>query len=740
MPRFRFAFLLYLLAIASTVLAAGRELAPRQLGESAYRQSFPAIASNGGRFLTLWREERRDFGVQIMGSLSDANGRRISPESFVVVPNANPTWMQLVPVGDGYTLFWYHSPEITHMVDLDANGRVLASRRLDVPYHIRRDIVWDGTHFLMAFRHAAAVFNKAEAVIFTRQGEIVRRGIAIDNDLYSVDAILSGGKFFVVTTSHHGLTTYRIEGDGSVESSVVVSRYAGSPYQTIHPLAIDRGDGSVLLAWSAGDTLRSELLTAVVSASGEITEPRLVAARDAKSSVIIPLLLARGTDRYVLTFMEQVVKNSVVDTVLSALTLDAAGVILDPPAEPVSIGVWMPALASNGNVTAVAYTPETYLLQRLEQRVIDARGRISEPEVHSIALSRQIQPVLGAGGGRYVAAFEEQSDKSRIRLASLDAFGEPESNRSIGDGLLPEGDLVWNGTEYLFAYYSDSAIRGVRLDAFGQPIDVTPLNIGGANAANLDIDVTWAGDKWIVVWNDPYKAWLSTISRGGDVRQRGELKLDAPLPEHFTRTLGDITIAADGTRLLVAWTERQYPPCMMPICGSGPETAFVKRFQHEGAPSTRAIQIDTGVNHLVLASSGEEYVLLTDTHAGTKVLVIDDDYAMTFLATRTFPAGLSDIIWDGEEYVMAQRYRFLWPHHLVITRFDRDLEETAPPRGIQTLRSDEHVPPSIASAIPGDAVVAIAEGDAVTGSRAVVYAERDMPLLPGPPPRRRAVH
>src|SRR5687767_5049931 len=106
MPRSRFALaLLLFLSITSTAFGAGRELAPRSLGESPYRESFPAIAANGGRFLTLWREERREFGVQIMGSLSDATGRRISPESFVVIPNANPTWMQLVPTGDGYTLF-----------------------------------------------------------------------------------------------------------------------------------------------------------------------------------------------------------------------------------------------------------------------------------------------------------------------------------------------------------------------------------------------------------------------------------------------------------------------------------------------------------------------------------------------------------------------------------------------------------------------------------------------------------
>lgn len=739
MPRSRFGLaLLLLLLITSTVFAAGRELAPQQLGESPYRESFPAIASNGGRFLTLWREERRDFGVQIMGSLSDTSGQRVSPESFVVVPNANPTWMQLVPTGNGYTLFWYHSPEVTNMVDLDANGRVLASRRLDVPYHIRRDIAWNGTHFLMAFKHSAGISNKAEALLFRRDGQIVRSGIPIDDDLFAVEAIVSGGSFFVLTTSYTGMTAYRITDDGVVSEQLLEARRANSPYMPIHPLAVDRGDGSVLLAWSAGDTARSELLTAVIAPGRDMTEPRLILARNAAQRVLIPLLLSRGTDRYVLTFAE-VGSTGFIEYSLSALTLDASGTVLEDPTERVPIGIWSATAASNGSVTVVAYTPQLGLDQRLEQRIVDARARISQPEVHSIARSRHLQPILSAGGGRYLAAFEERSDKSTIHVSSIDSLGTPQVHRAVGEGQVPRSDLVWNGSEYFFAFFQDSAVRALRLDVVGRAIDPTPLYIGGANAGTRNIAVAWNGERWTVVWNDHYGAQLASVSAGGVVRQHGDLRLDAPRPANTHRTLWDVAIAVDESRLLVAWTENYIEQCLMPICQSSLQNAWLRRFQLEGAPSTRVIPIETDVIGVTMTASGDEYVLLTDTHAGTKALVIDDDYGMTFLATATFPAGLSDVTWDGEEFVMAQRYRRIWPNHLVITRFDRELNETAPPRGIETLKSDERARPSIASAMHGDALVAIAEGDAVNGSRAVVYSERDMPLLPGPPQRRRAV-
>ena len=728
--------LVLLLAITSPLLGAGRELAPREFGPSAYRASWPAVASAGGKFLTAWREERMGFGTHIVGSFSDGAGRRSSP-SFLVVPHANPSWMQLVPRGDGFTLFWAQYFDRTHMVDLDLSGRVLAARLLDLPYHIQRDIAWNGEHFLIAFRHSAAVTNKSEAMMFTRTGEIVRSGIMLDPAMYWADIAVSGNAFLLVTTGFGGLFVQRITREAASTPVEMEAPRFGTQYRPQRPVVVSRGDGSLLVVWSAGDSTRSELKSAIVSAGGALSEARLLLARDARKTILHPLNLAPAGDRYVLALAEyQTTGNA--EYLLGSMLLDAAGDVVAQTPEGVRIGFWAPVAASAGPVTVVASTPWESFRQTVMQHTIDGSGNVSAAEAASFMPARQRQPILGAGGGRFVAVWEERTDRPRVRLASLDAFGEPQADRMAdGEKQLLEGDLVWNGTEYLFVYVESSNVRAVRLDAGGDAIDREPMSLGGANAYVHTIATTWTGDRWAVAWVDGYRAWLATVSRAGIATPARELDLRSPLPEGWMRWLNSIAIAADGERLLVAWIESQVPNC--DLC-QGTPTAWVMRFTLGGAPSTRAVKIDSPVNHVALATSGEEYVLLTDSVSATTATLIDDDYGMTFLDSRSFAAGLSDLIWDGDEFVMAQRHRKEWSRHLVVTRFDRTLTLSGPPRGVETMLADEHVPPSIAAVMSGDALVAVSEGDAVQGSKAVVYAERDMDVLPAwPPPRRRAV-
>jgi hypothetical protein len=729
---------LIILFLTTSIHGAGRPIAPRDLGPSPWRQSFPAMASADGRFLTVWREERREFGVHIMGSLSDASGRRASNASFLIVPNANPVWMQLVPRADGYTLFWTHSFDVTHMVDLDLDGRVLASRRLDVPYHIQRDIAWNGTHFLMAFKHAAGISHNAEAILFTREGEVVRRGMPIDPQLFNVDVEVGGDAFVVVTAGFDGMFAHRVTADGGVQQTTIVPKRFDTQNRPLRPLAISRGDGTLLVVWSAGDPSRSELRSAVLSESGEIGEGRLIAARNADRRLLQPLLLTRNGGEYTLTFAET--DPRLVDpTEVVTMTLDAAGARIRESEPVVLEGGSLPAAASNGSVVAVTYALG-FLPQRLLQRAIHASGAAGVPEFVAIARARQRQPILGAGGGRFVAAFTEQAEKFSARLASLDAFGEPRSNRFVAtDAEVRASDLAWNGNEYLLVYRG-SGIQAVRLDADGNSIDPQPLQFGGG----IPVDhaaVTWTGDKWLVVWTTAHETYYAHVSAAGVVTAHGKFELRTQLPEGWFRTLGTLAIGATRTHLLVAWIETQYPPCLMPVCGGQVTKVFLQRFNHTGVPSTNyGVAVAGDPSRVTMISTGEEYLLLIDSIEKTEALLLSSGAATSLLARQSFPAGLSDVIWDGREFVMAQRHRREWPGHLVVTRFDKSLHETVPPRGVLTLKSDETEAPSIAAVMQGDALVAIAEGDPFDGSRAVVYAERDMEPLPGwPPPRRRAV-
>ena len=89
--------------------------------------------------------------------------------------------------------------------------------------------------------------------------------------------------------------------------------------------------------------------------------------------------------------------------------------------------------------------------------------------------------------------------------------------------------------------------------------------------------------------------------------------------------------------------------------------------------------------------------------------------------------------WDGSSYAVALRY-FGVRWHLSVTHLDRDLNVIGASRGTETLPPDLFVAPSIAGSF-----VAVQEGDAAEGARAVVYRETDMQPLPAPPSAPRNV-
>lgn len=737
MTRPRILALLLSLVLASSALAAGRPLAPPPYGSSPYRAYKPAVASAGGRFLTVWREDRLAYGSHIVGAVSGANGKR-SSAPFIILPNANPEFMQLVGTGDGYMLFWAHGLDRTEMVELDLNGRALGSRRLDIPYHIARDVAWNGTHFLIAFKHSAGISHKSEAVLFTKDGRIVQRGILLEPFLFAFDVEPAGGAFAVIGTGHNGMYAYRITTDGRVTETVAERKGIGNGYLPLRPIVIGRGDGTLLLVWSAGDPVRQELKSSVLSATGEPGPVHTLRTVDTQNVTVWPMQLMPNGGGYLLTFIEPQ-STSIASYGLSTMQLDANGARVGEPRPPVILGTSPPVTATNGTVTLVADTPGLYLDQRIRQRVVDASGHISEPETLTLAYARQRQPLLGAGAGRFVAAFNEEGDARSVRVVALDSRGEPWRDYVLAQNTELVGELAWSGSAYLALLNDGATLSAVRLDPDGFVIG-EPLHLGASWIA-AKAAVTWATDRWLVVWSSRDKTYVASVSSAGVVVDSRELPSNTTLPEQWTRYSSDVAIAADGPRALVAFVETQMPPCLMPICYAEEPVAWATRIRLDGTPlDDEPVRVGDNTHSLSIATSGSEFVVVADSAEGTQLTAIDDTATLRVLASRSVPAGLSDILWDGRDFVLAQRHRSELPNHLVVFRLDGMLQETAPPRGLTPLPPDEREAPSIAAVTPGDVLIALQEGNVVDGARAVVYAERELQPLPAwPPPRRRSV-
>jgi hypothetical protein len=716
---------LSLVALASSSLAAGRELAARRVGPSPYIAQFPAVAFASGRFLTVWREERQGLGTHIFGSFSDASGKRVSTEAFPVVLNANPDWIRLVATGDSYALFWGTSYVRTNMADLDAEGRVTAKRVVDLPPHITRDIAWNGMHFLAAMKHPFNPGHKAEAVLFTRDGQIVRRGIAIDDMLFTIDVVVAGDSFVVLTAGWNGLFSHRVSSDGR-STQTLLSSPSGTSLSTrraLTPIAAGREDGSVLAVWSDGSFANEQMFAAVIDAAGAL---RTVHEIIGGTTGLSPVHLRPHGEGYELTFVKRIRTETAEEAhVLYTATLDSEGRPGGTPVEWQRLGPWVPAAASSETVTLLAYPPPYSQWLRIHQLVVGT----TTPDIVSLSQARHLPPALGAGGGRYLAAFTEHGETLKVRTVAIAADGAPLGTTIVAnDALLVTRDLPWNGNEYLAVYSSAGQRFAQRLTidgaASGDSILLGPSEEGTGAAA------TWAIDRWVVVWGSR----MTTISSDGRAGEPRELPVDPAMPTGFSRYVLQPAIATRGTRVVVVWIESRVGQYPFPSVSDDDRIALAMTFRRDGTPIDDAPRVlaDRPLS-VAVASSGEETVVVTNLGAEAVATVVESGL------TRRITGGTSDILWDGREYVVASRHRPDWTQHLVVTRFDRALNETAAPRATVTLRSEFPHAPSIASVSAGDILAAIAEGQPVTGGRAVVYLEREMEPLPESAPRRRSV-
>jgi hypothetical protein len=725
--RMRSLLLPFVLA-ASIAQGAGRELAPREFGPTPYPATRATIAFAGGTFLTVWNESRGLLGSHVAGALSDATGRPLGP-SFTIV-RQSPRWMQLVSTGDAFVLFQDMGPAL-EMTEIDLSGRVTRTRRIAMPELIS-NVAWNGTHFL-AISQNTSITSDAQGILISRDGAIVRRRIAIAGLLgWPQEILVDGGDFVVLTAGRDGLFADRITSEGAVTRTLIEESrgFVPSYYGPVRAVGtID--DGRLLLLWvSAEGPMGYEVRTAVLHPGGQRGIVHRLATTP-QGTLPIPLAAMRTENGYVVAYSQpQYSEFGEQLQPMTAVALDETGAPVSTSG-PVFLGGGIAVAAEGAGVIAVAYTPSPAGHQGVLHRVIDAGGAIGEPHHVSIARSRQLQPILGAG--QFAAAFTEISGTARVRTAAIDAGGEPRRNQFIADKAAVVGkDLVWNGSAYLAVMQQEQTLLAQRLTADGEPLG-PPAVLAADDEYPSDIRaaVVWSVDRWVVVWvaRDGEEAFFAAVSPAGIVADQRELT-----PANPERYFVDVALAADGPRILVAWIEADVNEIYFVN-----RTAFARRFRRDGREIDVAPVRVAGDASYLSATAGDHFIVVTDTPKQTLMTKLDaDGPALTALATRSLPPGISDVAWDGDEYVVASRHLPDWPRHLVVSRFDGRLEPSRPARGVIVLRPDEYAQPSVAT-VAGEAVVAIQEADAENGARAVVYRESAMSSLPWPPPRHRAV-
>lgn len=706
MRKLTLAVLLLLAAniFAVNTFATARELAPRGAAPTSYATMNPRVAFAGERFLTVWIETMGSIGVHLMGTFSDASGQRITPVAFPVLEGFHGVPLQLVGAGDSYALFWRDPFGNTLLTDIGLDGHVTRTVALEIPSHVQIHAAWNGSRFFAAVRHSSGGLDVAEGFLLTRPGAILRRGIPLDDQAYDFHIIPDGDGFAAVTSGFDSVLAYRISRDGEITSSTVEPRSAYRALISTMP------NGGLLVVNSTGLELRAS----IVNANGTVQSLGTLAASAIPPSVVH---LRRAGNAHLVTYLSLVEP----DSGMATLILSDDGTVTPAPERAVELAphvftfTWA---AESPLTTLVVYTPPGVYPAPLLQVATANDATATEPEVTTVAYSRQSQPILASAGGRVLAAWSDiQGTAAFIRTASLTPDATPLTDTIAAPAYLAARELAWNGAEFLAVGVRDHQVLATRLAFDGTPLDAEPLVLGQhqSGGANLNAAVTWAGDRWTVAWDTFDGISFSTIRNG--TAQTKQLALgDLPVTNP--------ALSFNGSTLLFVWNQSDSPPCYFPPCGLGDTYAFAAELTRDGElVDAKRVSLPFA-NHYSIATSGNEFLIL----GGTTATTIDAGVTRVLASRSIFNWGAtSDVTWDGSSYAVALRYLgAVW--HVSVTHLDRNLNVTGTPRGTPTLPPDDFVAPSIAGSLVG-----VQEGDVRNGTRAVVYREQDMPPLPPPP-------
>lgn len=691
--------------LSANLFAAGRDLAPRGSAPTTYDVHTPLAAHAGDRFLTVWPESMWNLGVHLMGTFSDASGRRSTTVAFPVMKDFGGRPLQLIGTGDSYALFWKDRSDDTLLTDIDLEGRVTRTAVIAIPRSLQVTFGWNGTRFF-AVAVPESVVYLAEGFTLERSGEIVARGAMFEQRAYDFHIAGDGDGFAVATAGYNGVSVYRVAPDGGVTAHAVEEASAFRAF--LSPVA----NGDLLVVYTVGTELRAS----VVSASG------MVQARGTLATSAVPMNLVHVRRVNGGNLVTYTAHGDPPDNGIKTLIVHADGSVT-PASESAEelaprVAIWTTA-AGNESTTLTVYTPAGESPHPVKSVATANDATTSDPEVLSIGPTRQTQPILGSANGRVLAAWSDILGVAAFVRTRSVTPEELLNDTVVAPAYFVGRELPWNGSEILLVGARNEQLLASRVAFDGTPLgEPVVLGTHGSEWFALTVEVVWAGDRWIVVWESNHAIYFATI-RNGIVTPPKKLNLgnlDVARP----------ALSFNGTTLLLVWNEAQVPDCFyFPPCATGEPFAYAARLTLEGELAGRKRIAIPVAERYAIATSGDEFFVLGSTTA-----TLIDASASRILASReifNWPAT-SDVEWDGASYAVALRYRgAVW--HVSISHFDRNLNVVGIPRGTTTLPPDSLAAPSIAAGMVG-----VQEGDAENGARAVVYDETETTALPSPPP------
>ncbi|HEX2059682.1 MAG TPA: hypothetical protein VHK90_02995 [Thermoanaerobaculia bacterium] len=653
-----------------------------------------------------------EAGAALQGTLSDASGRRISPASFTVLPNVSESMQpQLVGAGDSFALFWQPAPGVLHLADLDRDGRATRERIVTFPEkaYLAGKIVWNGRRFLVPFQIYSGG-HVPEALLLDRDGTVLHNITFHQLSWIQYDAVVENDTFVVATSGQTGVYAYRVHDDGRVIRWLVDVPTRGVALTPGRIIASPGPNGTLVVVSWIGPV--SQLRAFTFTSANKATDVRVIAEHTVIGD---PRGLLRDGDGFVLA-AQQYTPGAYA---LRTLRLDAGGnVTAEVSASELPTGGEV-RTATNGEILFVVLSRGWSLDSLVIGR--DALPRDAEPL--TLGPAEQDQPAIAAGDGRFVAAWSERAGAGAlVRSAVVTHDGIPAPRAALSASALAARELAWSGTDYLGIHIAPGKLLATRFDANGAAIDLEPILVAEYDASYgapvPQPAVTWTGTQWLFAWAEKDRIVGALVSPAGIASLPRIIAVGRTPETGYLRRMDAVAIASDGTRLILVWNETHDPNCSILCVGPGPKTYATRLTPDAEVVDAAAVELPAGNEHAI-ATSGDEIVVVSGITAS---LLHASGNALRLARSRVLPGirGRSDVTWDGRAYLVAVRYRDDgW--YLRLHRLGRSLDDAGAVSGIRTRAAERVLSPSIAALNRRDVLIAIQEGDAETGLRAIVH-------------------
>lgn len=303
---------------------------------------------------------------------------------------------------------------------------------------------------------------------------------------------------------------------------------------------------------------------------------------------------------------------------------------------------------------------------------------------------QQVWPQLAGDGAGFLMAFVDESTDSgdsHLTAVRLDQNGLAIGPTiDLGPVQSPFGavftfftrapySLAFGGRVYLVAWQRANDVVAVRIDRAGNLLDAQPIVLTTQGYLS-DQAIAWNGSNFLVLWQNQ----SAVGGAGGAFLDEGGGMSTIP-PINFSGYGFSPIVQYDGTRFLVAWSVAS----VVCTCVPTPSGIAVMRLASDGtAIDSNPKFFPVRATNFRLASSGQNSMIVSDMYgyvdqsfsvqansvdaSGTE---IEMGPAVTLF--RWLTPMISNITWDGMEYVATWRYGAADKQWIGRTRFTQQM-------------------------------------------------------------------